>query len=105
MDTLQQEINARLADGWDQVTLREYLERFKAIGYTFDRSCDCASTARYLTGERQGHTYPYLALYPLQADNRLSAWNVEARRDENYEAFKRLRNTLFAVSRGRVVEI
>lgn len=105
MDTLENEIAYRLSQGYRQVSFEQFKAEYAAIGYTFDRTSDVRSIARYMTGERAGQSYPYLGLYPIQIDNRLSAWNVDARRDENYQAFRALRNSLFSVVNGRIVEI
>lgn len=105
MYTVDNEVAYRLAQGWKQVSFEQFKTEYAAIGYTFDRSCDVRSIARYITGEQAGQSYPYLGLYPVQTDDKVSAWNVNARRDANYEAFKVLRNSLFAVVHGRIVEI
>ncbi len=105
MDTLENEIAHRLSQGYRQVSFEQFKTEYATIGYTFDRSSDVRSIARYMTGERAGQSYPYLGLYPVQVDDRVSAWNVDARRDSNWEQFKVLRNTLFAVTQGRIVEL
>mgnify|MGYP000432121308 CR=1 FL=1 len=105
MYTVDNEVTYRLAQGWRQVPFEQFKAEYAAIGYTFDRSCDVRSIARYMTGEQAGQSYPYLGLYPVQADDKVSVWNVDARRDAKYEAFRALRNSVFAVSRGRIVEV
>lgn len=103
--TVDNEVAYRLAQGWKQVSFEQFKAEYAAIGYTFDRSSDIRSIARYMTGEQAGQSYPYLGLYPIQTDDKVSAWNVNARRDANYEALKVLRNSLFAVVQGRIVEV
>lgn len=105
MSTVNNEIAYRIAQGHKQVSFDQFKAEYAAIGYTFDRTSDVRSIARYMTGERAGQSYPYLGLYPVQADNRLSAWNVDARRDDNYQAFRALRHSLFAIVQGRIVEV
>ena len=105
MDTLENEIAYRLSQGYRQVSFERFKAEYAAIGYIFDRTSDVRSIARYMAGERAGQSYPYLGLYPVQADDMVSAWNVDARRDANYQAFKVLRNSLFAVAQGRIIEI
>lgn len=105
MYTVENEVSHRLARGWNHVSFEQFKAEYAAIGYTFDRSCDTQGIARYMSGERAGASYPCLTLYPVQTDDKVSAWNVNARRDANYEAFKVLRNSIFAVSRGRIVEV
>lgn len=104
-NSVEHEAAYRAAQGQRQLTLTQYMQEYAAIGYTFDRSCDTQGIARYMSGERAGASYPCLTLYPVQTDDKVSAWNVNARRDANYEAFKVLRNSIFAVSRGRIVEV
>ena len=104
-EKLEAEKQYRHSQGQECLSMPEYLARYAAIGYRFDRSCDARSIARYMTGDRAGQSYPCLSLYPVQADNGLSAWNVEARRDSNYQAFRALRATIFSVSQGAIVEI
>lgn len=102
---IDNEVAYRLAQGYRQVSFDQFKAEYAAIGYTFDRTSDVRGIARYMTGERAGQSYPYLGLYPVQADDRVSAWNADARRDASYTAFKVLRNSLFAVVQGRIVEI
>ena len=99
------EIEYRTAQGQRQLTIAQYLYEYATIGYTFDRSCDTQGIARYMSGGRAGNSYPCLTLYPIQSDDKVSAWNVNARRDANYEAFRMLRNSIFTVSMGRIVEV
>ena len=103
--TVDNEVAYRLSQGWRQVSFKQFKAEYAAIGYTFDRSSDMRSIARYMTGEQTGQSYPYLSLYPAQADDKVSAWSVNARRDANYEAFRVLRNSMFAVVQGRIVEV
>ena len=105
MYTVDNEVTYRLAQGWRQVSFEQFKAEYAAIGYTFDRSRDVQSIAMYVTGEQAGQSYPYLGLYPVQTDDKVSTWNVNARRDANYEAFRVLRNSLFAVVQGRIVEV
>lgn|SRR3990167_7084878 len=103
--TLQYEITARIFAGAQQLTMSQFQAQFATLGYQFDRRCDCASIARYIMGDRIGATYPALSLYPVQISDNLSAWNISARRDDNFRAMQTLRNKIFAVSHGRIVEV
>jgi hypothetical protein len=100
-----EEVTYRLAQGQRQVSFAQFRAEYEAIGYIFDRSCDVRSTALYMTGERKGSSYPYLGLYPIQSDNRISAWHVNARKDGKYEQLQQLRNEIFAVHNNRIVEV
>jgi hypothetical protein len=65
----------------------------------------CKSLARYMTGPYAGETYPANSWCPIQADNGLSAFNVDARRDANFKALQKLRNDIFAVYAGFIIEV
>ena len=106
MNRLQDEIDRRVSDGQTRCTIHTLETHYKAVGYRFDRSCDCRSNARYMSGPYAGESYPCLALYPVQIDNGVSAFNVEARRDTNFEAMQALRRTHFAVcAKGAIAEV
>jgi hypothetical protein len=95
-----------MQQGQRHVSLAQLIREYEALGYRFDRTMDCQATAQYMTGERTGERYPYLALYPVQADNGKSAWNIEARRDNNFRAMQALRNQIFSTMRdGRIIEV
>ena len=107
MSKLQQELDRRKARGDAPVTLAQMKRALAAIGYRLDRSLDCASMNRYLTGDCAGQSYPAINTGVKEADTGLSAFNVNARRDENFKALQRMRfnEELFAVVRGRILEI
>ena len=85
--------------------MEELRTRYAQLGYRFDRRMDCRAPATYLTGPWAGTSYPCLALYPVQSDNGLSAWNIDARRDENFQAMQQLRHAVFSVSAGQIAEV
>ena len=100
------EATYRMQQGQRHVSIEQLMREYEALGYRFDRTMDCKDTARYMTGERAGESYPYLALYPVQIDNGKSAWNIEARRDNNFRSMQALRNQIFSTMRdGRIVEV
>ena len=105
METLNKEISARLASGARQLSMAEMAAEYRALGYKFNRALDCRSIARYISGEREGQSYPCLSLYPVQISDGISAWNVDARRDDNFKALQQLRDEVFAVSRGAIAEV
>jgi hypothetical protein len=77
-----------------------------AIGYKVDRSCDARGNTRYITGEHVGESYPATNLYVVEADTGMSAFHVDARRDENFRKLQelRFRGALYAIVRGRILE-
>ena len=105
MDATQIEVSRRTQAGARCLALEQFKAEYARLGYRFDRSCDCASQARYMSGPHAGASYPALSLYPVEADTGRSAWNVESRRDANFKALQALRGEVFAVSRGRIVEV
>lgn len=80
--------------GCEQVTISELQSMVNEVGYTFDRCMDCRGMTQDMTS---GETYPNLTLYPIQADDKKSAWHFEARRDQNYERLQAIRDKYFAV--------
>lgn len=100
--TLAAEIADRLRQGYRQLSIAHFAREIAEAGYTLDRSLDCRSTARYLD---DGRTYPATSVYPKETDTGRSAYNIEARRDDNYRRLQQLRGEIFAVSHGRIVEL
>ena len=75
------EIAHRDAANCERVTLGELRRRLHAIGYTLDRALDCACIARTISPpERAGETCPTITGYVIEKDTRVSAANVNARR-------------------------
>lgn len=103
-EAVSKEVAARVRLGSVQVSLSAYQRGLREIGYRLNRDLDCMGNARYMTGERAGESYPSLAVTPVQLDNGLAFCHVDARRDGSYEKLKEFRNTVFAVSRNRIVE-
>ena len=101
---LEREIDARLMSGQIRITLGQYESKLRSIGYRLDRSMDCKAVAQYMTGERAGETYPACSMYPVQIDDGKSWAHVDARRDNNFDHLKKIRDTYFAVSRGYIHE-
>jgi len=101
----QNEATRRAAFGARQLTVNQFKAEFAALGYRFDATMACKSIARYMTGPHAGETYPANAWCPVQSDNGVSAWNVDARRDDNFKALQKLRNEVFAVHAGHVIEV
>ncbi len=101
MDTLHAEIAERQTHGATLLSVAAMAARFKELGYTLDRTLDCRSTARYLTDNR---TYPSCTMGVKESDTGRSAFHYEARRDANFRRMQTLREEIFAVSRGAILE-
>ncbi len=101
---IEAEIAARLAMGCEQLSVAEMGARFQALGYKLDRSLDCRHVARIMSGKRAGESYPAISTGVREADSGLSAFNVDARRDDNFRAMQKLRQDIFAVTRGAILE-
>jgi hypothetical protein len=102
---LATEIAYRKSLGYELLSVAEFGARFKVLGYKVDRTMDCRAPARYLTGERAGRSYPNCNTGLKEADTGLSAFHYQARRDDRFDAMQRLRNEVFAVSRGAILEV
>ena len=101
MSALQIEIMERLAGGAELLSVKAFAARFAALGYRLDRSLDCRSTAQYL---ETGRTYPACSVYLVESDTGRSAFHYAARRDSRFEAMQALRDSVFAISRGAILE-
>lgn len=95
---LNAELAYRASKGAHPVSIKEMKARFAALGYRLNRRDDCRSLARYMNGERAGESYPCCSTGLVEADTGLSAFNRDARRDENFEAMQTLRGELFAIT-------
>jgi hypothetical protein len=98
---LQIELEYRKSIGCKRLSVAEFTARFSELGYCLDRSLDCRATARYLHNDR---TYPCCTVYVVEADTGLSFANVKARTDGKFRALQQLRQDIFAVSRGAILE-
>ena len=102
MDNTEREVSRLVKAGARQVSFADMQSAFAEIGYKFDRSMDCRASA---TDCNTGDTFPNLALYPVQIDNGLSAWNIDARRDTNFIRLQALRNEIFSVVRNHIAQV
>lgn len=82
-------------------------KELRKIGYRLDRKMDCRSTARWMTGDRAGESYPACSTGIKEVDTGLSAFNVDARRDANFDKLQELRITgaWVAMHNGYILEI
>lgn len=102
---LQDEITRRDADGCERLSVAALAARFAALGYTLDRSMDCRGLARYMSGPHAGAAYMCCTTGLKETDSGLSAFNVDARRDDNFREMQNLRQQIYAVSRGAILEV
>jgi hypothetical protein len=96
---------AAAVNGMTIVSVAEFTARVAALGYTLDRSMDFRAPARFMTGPYAGKAYMCCSAYPRETDTALSAWNIAARRDANFQALQQLRGAICAISRGALLEI
>lgn len=101
---LEIEVAHKLGQGCIKVSVEEMDRRFRALGYTLDRRLDCRSTARYMDGPRSGFSYPSISTGIKEMDTGRSAFNYEARRDTKFREMQNLRQQLFAVINGAILE-
>ena len=104
IDALQREIAAREAEGQKRLSVAAMDAEFRRLGYHLDRSLDCRGTAQYVSGPRAGESYPCVTTGLKEFDTGLSAFNVSARRDARFREVQALRQNVFAVSRGAILE-
>lgn len=105
---LQAELDRRAAQGRHPSTLAQITAQLASIGYKMDRSGDCTSITRYISGEHAGESYPCTTTSVREIDSGLSAWHYpDARRDANFKQLQawRASGDLFAVINGSILEI
>lgn len=106
MNDSDKEITHRVMNGQICLAMSDFEKLYAGIGYKFKRSNDCVSRARWMIGERAGESYPCRTLYPVQIDNGISAFNIDARRDDNFRKLQEYRNLYFSMDgRGNIVEV
>ncbi|MDF0545248.1 hypothetical protein PX699_23110 [Sphingobium sp. H39-3-25] len=104
---LTNELAARAAEGWHPVTLSQIKQQLRDLGYALDRTLDCRSSARIMTGPRAGQTYPSLSTGIKEADTGRSAFHVDARRDTRFRTLQNLRFEvgLYTVLNGAILDL
>lgn len=103
---LENEVAARALDSdMRQLSIAQLDTELARLGYRRDRSMHCASIARWMTGPRAGKSYPCVTFGVVEADTGLSAFNVNARRDDQFKALQQLRQYAYSVSRGAIIEV
>ena len=106
-ESVDREVAHLVAGGSRRVSLRAFDAELRLIGYRLERSSDCKSLNRYVTGERAGESYPAVNMYTVQVSDGVSAFHVDSRRDANFERLQEMRRNeeLFAVHKGRIYKI
>jgi hypothetical protein len=106
MGSLNDELEHRSRDGHHPLSVRALADAFLAIGYTLDRSLDCRSMAKWMTGHRAGKSYPCVTTGICETDAGLSAFHFDARRDRNFAKLQEMRMSgkYFAISNGAILE-
>lgn len=107
MSGLERELVRRQMAGHRPVTVAQMEQRLGELGYRLDRTRDCHSINRYMTGPAAGESYPAINTGVKEADTGISFANEDARRDHNFDKLQALRadGSLFACVRGRLLEI
>lgn len=84
----------------EKMTPEEALHYIESLGYTIDKSM----TFNYRNTSNEV-SYDAKGLYVIQKDNRLGAFNKDARRDTNYEKLQEFRRNVTVTDKlGRVWE-
>lgn len=89
----------------EQVSMADLQARLAAIGYMLDRSNDCRSVGRIVSGKFAGQSYQCCTAYVRQADDGMSFAHYNARRDSNYRKLQEMRKNIFSVSGKFVYEL
>lgn len=97
---LEKEVIEMIRAGMAQVSYRELVSRLDALGY---KIAGGPMSFDYFNGSNKYH-YPARSCHVVEKDSGLSFANIGARRDSNFQALQAMRKTVFAVSRGRLVE-
>ena len=105
--TLENELARRAIDGRPPMTRDSVCAELAKLGYVLDRTMDCFSYARYMTGPAAGESYPSVSLCILEDDTQRSFCNVDSRRDTKYRALQDIRKagTHYWVHHGRIYEL
>lgn len=104
-ESLKGEIANRLSSGARHVSVAQMGKEFLALGYRLDRSMDCRSVARIMTGPRAGETYPCCSTSLTEISSGLGYAHYQAGRGANFRRMMELRNEIFAVSHGAILEV
>lgn len=107
MNHLQLELARRAKVGQFPVTIASIESQLNTLGYTLERSMDCFSTNRYMTGEHAGESYPAINTRVKEIGTGILYGNIDARKDKNSEALRKLikEGSLFAVTKSCILEI
>lgn len=83
------------------MTIFEALKLISRLGYQIDKS----SSFSYTNNLNASGTYKARSLYLVQKDDKVSAFNVDARRDENFKKLQEFRRNVIVKSpRGIIWE-
>jgi len=104
--SLNEELAFRERDpGWNRMTLKSLEQRLRQLGYRLDRSGDCSSVSRWMSGVRAGSSYPCVSLRVVQANDGLGFAHVDARRDDAFRELQRMRLCTYVKGRNAIYEI
>lgn len=105
-NSLQDELDFRRGNpDCIEMTMEGLNQSLKDLGYRLDRSSDCHSVSRYMTGHRAGKTYPCVGMRIVQMDDGMGFSHFEARRDEKFKALQEMRGRMYVVGRNAIYEM
>lgn len=103
---LQEEIAYRREMGVPEYSLAGIKTELARLGYRLDRELDCLSTTTWMSGPREGKSYPVITTGITEIDTGLSFAHVKARRDDNFRALQKLRKAgAYVVLKRTLLEI
>jgi hypothetical protein len=100
---LKEEIENLLTHGMEQVSVKEFYRRYDSAGFRFEPSYTIRQFCRYLTGPRAGKLSPCANMYAIHKASNLSYAHIDLPESERTK-FRTLRHSIFAVSRGYILE-
>lgn len=107
MTQLQNELARRAKAGQFPTSIENIEQQLNALGYGLDRSMDCHSNNRWMTGEHAGESYPAINTRIRELDTGINYGNIEARKDGKSDALGKLivSGELFAVTKSSIFEL
>lgn len=103
---LQDELDYRRSDPeFIEMTMANLNQHLKDLGYRLERSSDCHSVSRYMTGPRAGKSYPCVSMRLVQADDGMGFSHYQARRDSKFKALQEMRGRIYVVGRNAIYEM
>lgn len=103
--TLEAELNRLAEQGFKPMTRRAIDDELRAHGYRIHGRATCFCTAKYISGEFAGSTYPAAHIQVFSIKSGKSFANIDSPRDCNLEWLQANRDRLFYVVNNAIATI